>query len=100
MKKTILAALASIYLFMGATCSSTDIAALIAKVQETTATTCAYVPTAQTIIDIFQKGNPQLQSALDIATAICSVMKPTPTASAPHSEVVVNGVVVHGYFVK
>lgn len=100
MQKTLYAALASVFLFMGAQCSSTDIAALIAKVQDTTASTCQFVPTAQTIIDIFQKGNANLQTALEIATAICSVVHPSPTAGPPHSQVVVNGVVVNGYFVK
>lgn len=95
MKKTLVAVLFA-FLFMGYTCSSTDVAALIEKVQSITSSTCAYVPTAQTIIAIFESSNQQLKTAADVAAAICAALKQPPTSGGTDS-VKVEGVPLSGY---
>lgn len=46
----------------------------ISQVQQIAATVCFFVPTAATIAGILAAGNPALQSASAIATAICNAI--------------------------
>lgn len=101
MKKTLLTGLLSAWLFVGATCSATDITALIAQVQAQTAQACAFVPTAQTIVDIFQSNNAALQNAAQIAAAICASVAPHAASETVRGKAVtVGGMAVDGYFVR
>ncbi len=86
-KPIIVAALATSMLLAGCNTTGTiDLAALIAKVQETVSTVCAVghlvVPTAQTIAEIYAKGDPNLQTAEQIAAALeAALCSQTPKAT-------------------
>ncbi len=73
------------------------------QVRAITSTVCAFLPTAETIGLILAAGNPALQSAADIANAICAAVAPVRTSGLNRRAVgrpVVGGVVVHGKFLK
>lgn len=71
MKKAILASVAALWLFTGATCSSTDISALIEQVQAATSQACKFVPTVNTILALFNLKDPNIVNAQQFADAIC-----------------------------
>lgn len=99
--KTILTAVLAGFLFMGATCSTTDLQALVEKVQQTAVQVCGFVPTVSTIIDIFNQNNQQLQDAVAIANAICAAVSPGPTPVPPTGTgATVAGVPIKGYRVR
>ena len=81
-------------------------AQLIADVQSATTAACSFVPTAITIANLVTADNGIVQTADGIASAICGAVTKAPAgavtslhrrATAP---ITVNGVTIHGYFVK
>ncbi len=79
----------------------------ISAVQNATVAACRFLPTASTVANIIAAGNPLLATAEAIAAAICAAVLPTAPAPLPpvlarRGVVVptVNGVVIHGTFVR
>lgn len=70
----------------------------VSAVQQDAVKICGFLPTAETILNIFASGNTVYVSASIIANAICAAVtaKSARRGSAP----TVNGVVVHGTFVR
>jgi hypothetical protein len=92
------AALALFVAFGGcATTSNTD---LVSEVQAITTTACSFVPTADTIIAL-SGSSPALTTAAALADAICAAVTPKPASSKRGVTLpTVNGVVIHGSFVR
>ncbi len=86
-------------IFTGGPVTSTQITTVIAQAQKIAQTTCSFLPTASTIANIFASGNPALQTATEIANAICGalVAKSARRSASPPS---VAGVEIHGRFVR
>jgi hypothetical protein len=60
---------------------------------------CSFLPTAQTIMNIYAQG--QYTLAFTMAQAICSaVVQPTVTVTRAQGVPVVSGVIVRGQFIK
>jgi len=83
----------------GVTNPFTGVPITAADVQAAAVSACGFLPTAATVANIIAAGNPTLTTATTVAQAICSAV----TAhggrlggAAPN----VNGVAVHGRFVK
>lgn len=72
----------------------------VKKVQDITRTTCKFVPTAETVVNIFLSGG--YASSFSIAKAICAAVVVNPMAEGPGGRRApsVNGVSVRGKFVK
>jgi hypothetical protein len=79
--------------------TSTDPSAIIAEVQKATATVCSFVPTAATIIALFNQLSPALKTGTDIAGAICAAVKPA-SGLAPSEAPKVGEVAIQGYHVR
>lgn len=72
---------------------------VIAETQSIATQICRFVPTAQTVANILSAGNPALQTAGSIASAICNAVSATTArrgAVAPN----VAGVRIAGHFVR
>lgn len=82
-------------------CNTGDVAAEIAQIQAYAKQACSYVPTAATVLDIIASatGNASLQSVSQIAEAICGAVA-SKSARRGGGVPTVNGVVVHGHFVR
>jgi hypothetical protein len=99
MRKSMLGAALALFVALGgcATTSNTDI---VSEVQTITTTACSFVPTADTIIALVGS-SPALTTAAAIADAICAAVTPK-AASRKRGATppIVNGVVIHGSFVR
>jgi len=71
---------------------------IVAEVQAIATQVCAYVPTAETVLNILGAGIPGLTNATAIADAICKAVT-KPTARRGASRPTVAGVAVRGHFV-
>lgn len=58
---------------------------------------CGFLPTAQTVANIFATGSPALDTASEVATAVCQAVN-TPRSAG--TKPIVAGVVVEGQRVK
>ena len=69
-----------------------------ADVQNATVQACGFLPTASTVLNILAVGNPAAATAEAVAQAICAAVTPAPKAlkGVP----TVNGVEIHGRFVR
>jgi hypothetical protein len=107
MRKTILAAVAALSLGGCVTAGPapapfpTDPANIINRVQTEAVAVCGFLPTAQTVADMFLSGNTTVQAISTWASAICSAV--TPKAGVRRASGAgfgrVNGVPVRGKFV-
>ena len=80
-------------------CATTATSAAIIQIQNYAVLACGFLPTVTTVANIIANGNPILQTATDIANAICAAV--TPKAARRGAVLpTVNGVVVHGRFVR
>jgi hypothetical protein len=95
--RTLLAGLLASFALMGATCSSTDITVILEQVQDRAHTACAFVPTVETIVAIVAANNPALSTAAQIADAICAEVNKRKAGPVAPGEIIIGGVVVHGY---
>lgn len=93
--------LAAALTFGGCATTGTNID-IIAAVQAATVQACKFLPTAQTVADIFAAGNPLLVTASAVAVAICAAVSPQALAAKKRGGAAptVAGVVVHGKFVR
>lgn len=100
MRKFMLGTALAAFLAAGgcATTSNTDI---VSEVQTITTAACSFVPTADTIVALFGS-SPALATAEAVAGAICAAVTPKSAAlkrgTAPLPKV--NGIVIHGSFVR
>jgi hypothetical protein len=76
-----------------------QVQAVVTQVQQTTASACAFVPTAETVAGIFFSGNAAYQTATAIADAVCRAVsnKSVRRGAGPPK---VAGVVVKGHSVS
>lgn len=78
------------------------------KVQQTTAAVCGFVPTISTVAQIlasFTSAGPAVDTAAEVARAICKAVGPVSPAMRKVSRKAVeppkvNGVVIEGYFLR
>ena len=103
MRKLSIALLTACSIGLGS-CSTTtpsDITAIITQVQKDAVAICGFLPTVGTVASIISGGNPLITTALGIAQAICNAVTPAPSALRKKAVVpMVNGVVIHGRFVR
>ncbi len=92
MNKTILIALAGGALALGG-CDKDTGKFDISGAQKLAVTICAFEPTAQTVLNIFNTGSPALGTASQVASAICQAVN---TPKSAGTKPVVAGVVVEG----
>lgn len=90
--------------FALAACSQAATVAFINAAQVKAQQGCNFIPTAQTIADIFAKGDPTVTSIEGMAKTLCDVVAPV-KANAPLGLLAthpaeVSGVPVQGTFVK
>lgn len=84
-----------------ATTGSPSTADIIAQVRQAAVATCGFLPTIETVAAIIAAGNPTVVIAGTVASAICSaVTASTPLARRRGVLPTVNGVVIHGRFVR
>lgn len=69
---------------------------VITEAQQKAVSICSYLPTAQTITDIFLSGNPIYQTATGIASAICKAVSNKSAARRSAAPPTVAGVVIRG----
>lgn len=93
MKMTAPAAVLAACLSLAA-CAPQDAAAIVDNTQNTAIKVCAFVPTATTILNLFQVVGPAATAA-DVATIICNAVVKKGSA-----EWVYNGVTITGRFVR
>lgn len=91
MRRLVFAAIATIAL--GACDKKVD----LSTAQQLAVQICGFLPTAQTVANIFATGSPALDTAGEVAAAVCqAVNTPRATGQKP----VVAGVIVEGQRVK
>jgi hypothetical protein len=78
---------------------------VVAKVQAIAVKVCGFLPTASTVINIVSAGSPIAATAESIAQSICAAVSAVPKLGARLSGaappvIMVNGVQVHGRFVR
>jgi hypothetical protein len=98
LRKFMLAAPVAVALSLGG-CAGVDTATVISQVQQAAVLACGFLPTAATVANILAAGNPALQVASAVATAICTAVTAKGArrgGAIPN----VNGVEVHGKFVQ
>jgi hypothetical protein len=81
----------------------TGVNTTVAEIQQLTRAVCLFVPAASTVSSLLSQWIPGLTSAQSIATSICSAVAPASVATARRGRSgppVVNGVVIHGRFVR
>lgn len=101
MRKFLMAApLAAMLALGGCATTPTNPADFIKFVQEATVNTCAFLPFATTVANIIAAGNPALQTATEIATAICAAVVPPQGLAKRRGVPTVSGVEIHGRFVR
>ena len=98
MRKLMLGAAMAAFAVLGgcATTANTDI---VAEVQSITTAVCSFVPTADTIIAI-TGSSPALTTAAAVAQAICAAVTPKAASLKRATLPAVNGIVIHGSFVR
>lgn len=75
----------------------------VQDVQNAALAACSFLPTASTVANIIAAGNPALQTAEAVAQAICAavaVASPSGKLGGSIALPTVNGVVIHGTWVK
>lgn len=86
---------ASLLISACATTSSSDQTAIVQEVKDIASKVCSFLPTATTVLNIINLGDPTLSNAQSIAQAICDVVDAKSVrAGAPLR---VKGVRVHGH---
>jgi len=80
--------------------SSVTPSAIVAEAQKIAVTTCSFLPTASTVMNIFLSGNAALQTGEAIAAAICGAVGRKSVQRGDASAPTVAGVVIHGRFVR
>jgi hypothetical protein len=99
MNKSMLVVVLALSAALGA-CATTPNDDIVAEVQTITTTACSFVPTADTIIALVGSG-PTLTTAAAIADAICAAVTPKLASSKRRATPpTVNGIVIHGSFVR
>lgn len=78
--------------------TATKADAVVAQAQATAQTVCGYLPTAETVLDIFLSGSSAYQTGAAIANAICSALS-RPSAGRG-SRPTVAGVAIRGKYVR
>ncbi len=76
-----------------AACQSAGGGVDVSQVQKIASDVCRFEPTAQTVLNIFNSGSPLLDTASEIASAVCSAINTPRSAGQPPT---VNGVTVQG----
>ena len=71
-----------------------------ADVQAAAVAACGFLPTASTVANIIAAGNPSVNTVTTIAQAICSAVVGAKGGRLGGAAPNVNGVAVHGRFVK
>lgn len=101
MRKFLVAA-ALVSLVAGCTVTAQQAGDKVRDVQDAAARACSFIPTVQTVLDIFLAKNNTYQSAGAIASAICQAITINPMAEGPggRKAPTVNGVVIRGWYVK
>lgn len=90
-------------LFLLAGCAGTPNNGGVKEVQDMAAKICRFVPTFQTVTDIFLSGSAVASTALSVASAICNAVTINPLADGPGAKnykPTVAGVRVKGSFIK
>jgi len=105
MRKALLVApITAMFLLSGcATTGTGSPAALIEQVRQAAVAACGFLPTVETVAGIISAGNPIIITASGIANAICAAaaaVPPTLQARRKAAPPMVNGVVIHGRFVR
>jgi hypothetical protein len=104
MRKLLLASSVALATSLGG-CATTggggafNLNSFIANVQADTNLVCAFIPTAETVANIFATGDPIVTTATAVANAICAAVAPKTAGALKRSTVpTVAGVVIHGRF--
>jgi hypothetical protein len=103
MKFILVIPLAASLLLGGCATSGTgpSTADIIAQVRQAAVATCGFLPTIDTVAQILAAGNPTVIIAGTVANAICAAVTATPMQARRRGAVAtVNGVVIHGRFVR
>jgi hypothetical protein len=89
---------------LGACATAVDVDAKIKDVQGYTKTACSFVPSVATVAKILAVGlggSSVVNTAADIADAVCTAVTTAPLADGPGDRIPrVNGVEIKGYRVK
>ena len=81
--------------------TSSTPAQVVSQVQNIALQICKFLPTAATVTDIFLTGNATLQTAEQVANAICAAVAPVKQGrSRLRGAPMVNGIAIHGKFVN
>lgn len=93
---------AAVLVLAGCSVTRQQADAKVKDVQDATARVCSFIPTVQTVLDIFLSKSNVYQSAGAIAGAICTAVTTNPMSEGPggRQPPKVNGVVVRGWFVR
>jgi hypothetical protein len=71
----------------------------VALIQQHTVKLCGFLPTVQTVTAILGLGNPALQAASAIATAICRAVSKDKVSTLVSTPPTIEGIVIEGEYV-
>jgi hypothetical protein len=77
-----------------------NVTTVISQVQADAVAVCGFLPTAATVANIISAGNPLIATVSAIAEAICSAVLPAKLGRKLAVIPTVNGVPIHGRFVR
>jgi hypothetical protein len=88
--------------FLITSCSApVDLGQLATDVQKQTSQLCSFVPTVQTILDLYNQKVPELKTATDITAAVCKLVNTVAaTPAGERAQPKIGDVPIDGYVVS
>ena len=100
MRKLSIAAALAAAVTLGGCATNGGGGASVASIQQAAVAACGFLPTAATVAAILAKNNARILDLIGTANAICAAVVPAPHAGRMARIGAVDGVVVHGRFVR